>query len=145
LGLQRVLHACTDVYKKTRKNGLWEIRKEKKKAKKEGARSLREFAGSAMVFALLPAGEKALWSVLYWLEEVRQDVCNMQGDIVALREELDKTRAEVARMRERERVRELAAQTALLREARLGEASARLGETRTRLPHFERLVPGAVE
>ena len=107
---------------------------------------MREFAGSAMVFALLPAGEKALWSVLYWLEEVRQDVCNIQGDIVVLREELDKLRAEVARMRERERVRELAAQTALLREARearLGEASARLGETRARLPHFQSLVPGA--
>ncbi len=98
---------------------------------------MREFAGSAMVFALLPAGEKALWSVLYWLEEVRQDVCNVQGDIVELRRELDKTRAEVARMRERERVRELAAQTALLREARLGE-------TRARLPHFQSLVPGSV-
>jgi hypothetical protein len=96
-----------------------------------------------MVFALLPAGEKALWSVLYWLEEVRQDVCNIQGDVVALREELDKTRAEVARMRERERVRELAAQTALLREAR--ESQARPGETRTRLPHFESLVLGALE
>jgi hypothetical protein len=97
-----------------------------------------------MVFALLPAGEKALWSVLYWLEEVRQDVCNIQGDVVELRRELDKTRAEVARMRERERVRELAAQTAFLREARLGEASARLGETRARLPHFQSLVPGSV-
>jgi hypothetical protein len=118
-------------------------KKEGKKTKKEGACSLREFAGTAMAFALLPAGEKALWGVLYWLEEVRQDVCNMQGDIVVLREELDKTRAEVARLRERERVRELAAQTALLREAR--ESQARLGETRTRLPHFERLVPGAME
>jgi len=96
-----------------------------------------------MVFALLPAGEKALWSVLYWLEEVRQDVCNVQGDIVELRRELDKTRAEVARMRERERVRELAAQTALLREAR--ESQVKLGETRTRLPHFESLVLGALE
>ena len=95
-----------------------------------------------MVFALLPAGEKALWSVLYWLEEVRQDVCNVQADIVELRRELDKTRAEVARMRERERVRELAAQTALLREAR--ESQVKLGETRARLPHFQSLVPGSV-
>ncbi len=92
-----------------------------------------------MVFALLPAGEKALWSVLYCLEEVWQDVCNVQGDIVELRSELDKMRAEVARMRERERVRELAAQTALLREAR----EAREGQAR-RLPHFES-VAGAVE
>ncbi len=96
-----------------------------------------------MVFWIMPAGQKALCSVLCWLEEVRQDVCNIQGDIVELRAELDKMRAEVGRMRERKRVRELAAQTALLREAR--ERQARLGETRTRLPHFESLVLGALE
>ena len=45
-----------------------------------------------MVFGMLPVGEKALWDVLYWLEEVRQDVCNIQGDVVELRAELDRVR-----------------------------------------------------
>ena len=70
--------------------------------------------------------EKTVCRLVYWLEEVRQDVCNMQSDVGELRAELDRLRAAVAHMQKRERERELAAQAALLREARL--------------PAFERLA-----
>ena len=67
--------------------------------------------------------EKTVCRLVYWLEEVRQDVCNMQSDVAEarhdvgeLRAELDRLRAAVAHMERRERERELAAQAALLRE-----------------------------
>ena len=65
--------------------------------------------------------DRMLGDVLYWLEEVRQDVCNVQSDVAALREgaermraEVDRLRAEVAQMKARQRFRELAAQEAQL-------------------------------
>jgi hypothetical protein len=72
------------------------------------------------MFARL-AVEKVVCDVVVWLEEVRQDVCNVQNDIVVLQREastthleLDRLRAEVAHMKRREQFRELAAQEAKL-------------------------------
>ena len=76
------------------------------------------------------AVEKTVCRLVYWLEEVRQDVCNVQSDVGELRAELDRLRAAVTHMQRRERERELAAQTALLREAGAGP----------RLAAFERLA-----
>ncbi len=78
--------------------------------------------------------EKMVCRLAYWLEEVRQDVCNVQSDVGELRLELDRLRAAVAHMEKRERERELAAQAALFREAARGEAIA------PRLAAFERLA-----
>jgi regulator of replication initiation timing len=78
--------------------------------------------------------EKMVCRLAYWLEEVRQDVCNVQSDVGELRLELDRLRAAVAHMEKRERERELAAQAALFREAARGEAIA------PRLQAFERLA-----
>ena len=78
--------------------------------------------------------EKMVCRLAYWLEEVRQDVCNVQSDVGELRLELDRLRAAVAHMERRERERELAAQAALFREAARGEAIA------PRLAAFERLA-----
>ena len=78
--------------------------------------------------------EKTVCRLVYWLEEVRQDVCNVQSDVGELRLELDRLRAAVAHMERRERERELAAQAALFREAARGEAIA------PRLAAFERLA-----
>jgi hypothetical protein len=74
--------------------------------------------------------EKMVCRLAYWLEEVRQDVCNVQSDVGELRAELDRLRAAVAHMERRERERELAAQAALLREVNVTG----------RLAAFERLV-----
>jgi regulator of replication initiation timing len=74
--------------------------------------------------------EKMVCRLAYWLEEVRQDVCNVQSDVGELRLELDRLRAAVAHMERRERDRELAAQAALLREVNVTG----------RLASFERLV-----
>ena len=83
-----------------------------------------------------------LRDVLCWLEEVRQDMCNVQSDVAALREgaekmrtEVDKLRAEVAQMQKKARFQELVAQ-----EARLVFSDA--GMERRRLAQFERLAAG---
>ena len=68
--------------------------------------------------------EKMVCRLAYWLEEVRQDVCNVQSDVGELRLELDRLRAAVAHMQNRERERELAAQAALFREAKAGRLAA---------------------
>ena len=75
--------------------------------------------------------EKTVCRLAYWLEEVRQDVCNVQSDVAEarqdvgeLRAELDRLRAAVAHMEKRERERELAAQAAQLREAKAGRLAA---------------------
>jgi hypothetical protein len=86
------------------------------------------------MFAMLGVGvEKVLCDVVVWLEEVRQDVCNMQSDIVVLqreaqsmRGELDRLRAEVAQMQRKERFRELAAQEAKVVFSDAGEERRRL-------------------
>ena len=81
--------------------------------------------------------EKTVCRLVYWLEEVRQDVCNMQNDVAEARQdvgelcaELDRLRAAVAHMERRERERELAAQAVLLREVNVAG----------RLAAFERLA-----
>ena len=68
--------------------------------------------------------EKTVCRLAYWLEEVRQDVCNVQSDVGELRLELVRLRAAVAHMEKRERERELAAQAAQLREAKAGRLAA---------------------
>ena len=68
--------------------------------------------------------EKTVCRLAYWLEEVRQDVCNVQSDVGELRLELDRLRAAVAHMQNRERERELAAQAALFHEAKAGRLAA---------------------
>jgi hypothetical protein len=93
--------------------------------------------------------EKVLCDVVYWLEEVRQDVCNVQSEVERQRltlervcTELERMRAEVAQMKRKERFRELAAQ-----ETKLVFSDA--GMERRRLAHFEKLAPvvdeGAVQ
>ena len=78
---------------------------------------MREFVRAAMMFAVLV--QRALGEMGFWIEEVRQDVCNVQSDIVALqreahkmRTEVDKLRAEVAQMKKKARFQELVAQEA---------------------------------
>jgi hypothetical protein len=91
------------------------------------------------MFAMLGV-ENVLQSLGLWIEEVRQDVCNVQSDVAALQDgagqmrgELDRLRAEVAQMQRKERFRELAAQ-----EARLVFSDA--GEERRRLARVAREV-----
>ena len=86
--------------------------------------------------------DSMLRAVLHWLEEVRQDVCNVQSDIVVLqreaegaRRELDQLRAEFAHMKKKQRFQELVAQ-----ESRLVFSDA--GMERRRLAQFERLAAG---
>ena len=84
------------------------------------------------MFAMLGV-ERMLCDVAVWLEEVRQDVCNVQSDVAALQDgagqmrgELDRLRAEVAQMQRKERFRELAAQEAKLVFSDAGEERRRL-------------------
>ena len=84
--------------------------------------------------------ENVLQSLGLWIEEVRQDVCNVQSDVAALQDEagqmrtaLDRLRAEVEHMKRKQRFQELAAQ-----EAKLVFSDA--GDERRRL--FERAVRG---
>ncbi len=124
-----------------KKNKIFIKRKRRKKRRTPANSELRAF-GLCGMFAMLGAGvERMLCDVAVWLEEVRQDVCNMQSDIVVLqreaqtmRGELDRLRAEVAQMQRKERFRELAAQEAKLvfsgavDERRLFERKARVAE-----------------
>ena len=41
---------------------------------------------------------KVLCDVGHWMEEVRQDVCNVQSEVAVLRKELERTRAELAQL-----------------------------------------------
>ena len=77
--------------------------------------------------------EKVVCDVLVWLEEVRQDVCNVQSDVAALQDgagqmrlELDRLRAEVEHMKRKQRFQELAAQEAKLVFSDAGEERRRL-------------------
>ena len=100
-----------------------------------------------MNFAVLV--QRALGEMGFWIEEVRQDVCNVQSDIVALqreagqtraeletmRRELGRVRAEFEHMKQKVRFQELVAQ-----EAKLVFSDA--GMERRRLAQFERLAAG---
>jgi len=84
------------------------------------------------MFARL-AVERVVCDVLVWLEEVRQDVCNVQSDVAvlqreaqAMRGELDRLRAEVEHMKRKQRFQELVAQEAKLVFSDAGEERRRL-------------------
>ena len=79
--------------------------------------------------------DSMLRAVLHWLEEVRQDVCNVQSDIVVLqreaegaRRELDQLRAEFAHMKKKQRFQELVAQESRLVFSDAGDERRRLFE-----------------
>lgn len=57
---------------------------------------------------------KVLCDVGHWMEEVRQDVCNVQSEVAALRQELERTRAELAQLKRRVWLGELAEKETML-------------------------------
>ena len=57
---------------------------------------------------------KVLCDVGHWMEEVRQDVCNVQSEVAALRQELERMRAELAQLKRRVWLGELAEKEAKL-------------------------------
>ncbi len=109
------------------------LRNKKNGEIKENARKL-EVAGVCGMFWMLGVGvENVLQNLGLWIEEVRQDVCNVQSDVAALQDEagqmrkdLDRLCAEVAHMKRREQFRELAAQEAKLVFSDVGEERRRL-------------------
>ena len=103
---------------------------------------MREFVrmfGVAFNAALV---DRMLRDVLCWLEEVRQDVCNVQSDIVALqreaegaRRDLDQLRAEFAHMKQKQRFQELVVQESRLVFSDAGMERRRLAQLK-RATHF---------
>ena len=90
------------------------------------------FAGVCGMFGMLGV-ENVLQSLGLWIEEVRQDVCNVQSDVAALqdgagqmRTDLDRLRAEVAEMKRKQRFQELVTQEAKLVFSDAGEERRRL-------------------
>ena len=89
-----------------------------------------------MFAGMLGAGvESVLSNVLYWLEEVRQDVCNVQSDIVVLqreaasaRKQLDHLRAEFEHLKRKQRFQELVVQESRLVFSDAGDERRRLFE-----------------
>ena len=84
--------------------------------------------------------ENVVQSLGLWIEEVRQDVCNVQSDVAALqreaqtmRGELDRLRAEVEHMKRKQRFQELVAQEAKLVFSDAGDERRRLFERKARV------------
>ena len=71
---------------------------------------------------------KVLCDVGHWMEEVRQDVCNVQSEVAALRQELERTRAELAQLKRSVWLGELAEQEAKLVFSDAGTARRRAFE-----------------
>ena len=81
----------------------------------------------ASLFSMLSLA-KVLCDVGHWMEEVRQDVCNVQSEVAALRQELERTRAELAQLKRRVWLGELAEQEAKLVFSDAGTARRRAFE-----------------
>jgi hypothetical protein len=84
--------------------------------------------------------ENVLQSLGLWIEEVRQDVCNVQSDVAALqdgagqmRTDLDRLRAEVAEMKRKQRFQELVTHEAKLVFSDAGDERRRLFERKARV------------
>jgi hypothetical protein len=95
---------------------------------------LRAQSKERMAFAPLSFVQGVASRLYYFMEEIWQDTINLRLEVLEVRRELERVQAKLAHLENRDRIRELAVQQAIMSEEQMYPLHS------TRLPEFQKLA-----